>query len=284
MRNRYFRVFVFIFSGLLLAGQHLLAQSPWVRSKAGFYAQLSWQFIPEYHKRFSDNANLRYMHRAIREDAVQLYGEYGLSRKTTATIALPLRRIESGAQIRASGDYAAGTLLGIGNISLGIRHSLGGDAVKAAASLRVDLPTQAYQSESGLRTGFPATTILPMISVGRGYRRAYWFAYGGYGFRTEGYNHFINLGLEAGLKLRKFWLIGFTDVHDPTTRPEVELPLFNQQSSLYVPNQAYVAVGGKISWSPSRFWGITGSAAGAAYGRNVPAQPAYSLGAFFKWD
>lgn len=269
---------------MLSAGSTLRAQSPWVRSKAGFYAQLSWQFIPEYHKRFSDNANLRYIHRALREDALQFYGEYGLSRKTTAIIALPLRRMESGSTIRATGDYAAGTLFGLGNISLGLRHSLGGDVVKAAATLRVDLPTNAYQATSGLRTGFPATTILPMISVGRGYRRAYWFAYGGYGFRTEGYNHFLNVGLEAGLKVQKCWFIGFTDVVDPASEPTAELPLLNRQTSLFVPEQAYVALGGKFSWSPNRFLGLTASAAGAAYGRNVPAMPAYSIGAFFKWD
>ena len=67
------------------------AQSPWARSKAGFYAQAAYQSIPAYGTLFGKNGSEDIeMEREVSENTFQLYGEYGLSRKTTLVAAMPL--------------------------------------------------------------------------------------------------------------------------------------------------------------------------------------------------
>ena len=81
----------------LLAACWLLpasAQSPWARSKAGFYAQASYQTIPAYGTLFGKNSSEDIeMEREVSENTFQLYGEYGLSRKTTLVAALAMPRM-----------------------------------------------------------------------------------------------------------------------------------------------------------------------------------------------
>ncbi len=266
------------------------AQSPWVRSRAGFYAQAAWQFIPAYAAVYPDNnvSGTVPLHRKISEGTFQLYGEYGLTRRATLTIALPLRFLRAGQTIvnPLPNGYAAGTLVGLGNVSLSLRRTLYTGKITLAGTVRLDAPTNSNDAETGLRTGYNAFTVVPMLNAGRGFRHAYVFAYAGYGMRTHAYNDFLHAGIEGGWHFKKWWLTGFSELNLPlkNTGDGPILPGANSFTRLYVHNQGYLSIGFKSQVELHRFYGVALSAAGAAWGRNVPAQPAYSAGLYFKWE
>lgn len=261
-----------------------LAQSPWPRSKAGFFAQLSFQTIPAYTSVFGDDGESTPLGRSISENALQLYGEYGLSARTTLVGSLPLRRQTAGETAAAGWPTAAGSLTGIGNASLALRHNFSKKDMPLTATLRVDLPTNDNNQATGLRAGYNAFTVLPMLSTGKGYGHVYWFAYGGYGIRTQSYSHFVDAGAEVGLRVHRIWVMAFSEWVLPLENGDQNLGVNNEATRLFVNNQGYGSIGLKTLISLNRFWGLSASAAGAAWGRNVPAQPAFSAGVYFKWD
>lgn len=269
---------------LLFAGK-LAAQSPWTQSKAGFFVQAAWQFIPTYDALFDPDApnGRRDLPRSISEHTLQLYGEYGINAKTTVVLALPFRYVRAGAPTgKAQADYPGGWLASLGNTSLAVRRSFGGPKWAFSGQLRVDAPAVSENFQVGLLSGFRGATLLGTLSVGRGYGNLYWFAYGGFGVRESFDRELSQAGFETGIKWRKSWLIAFTE-HFWSYGPE-DAPGANRSTGLFLLNQSYWSYGLKTVLAFNRFTGATLSGAGAFRGKNVARQYAFSLGAYFKWD
>ena len=263
------------------------AQSPWTRSRAGFYVQAAWQTIPPYTSLYSESGKTRPLDRRLTENAFQLYGEYGLRRYTTLVVSLPFRFQRAGRFLGNTSQplTSAGTLSGLGNASLAIRQSLLRGRWPLTGTIRVDVPVNNYNENAGLRTGYHAFTFHSLLSTGRSFPRFYWFVYAGAASRTKGYGPYANAGAETGYRFGKLWTIAFTEVVSPAPdNSQPELSVQNQRTGLYVDDQGYWSLGLKGLYQVRRFWGLTASAAGAGWGRAVPRQPALSLGACFRWD
>lgn len=273
---------------LALLSFSLAAQSPWTRSKAGFFAQAAWQTIPTYAEIFESSNDLNVpLDRELTEQGFQLYGEYGLDARTTLVLNLPLRILQNGAHIPtnfAMPETEEGTLTGLGNVSLAVRRAILEKNLRLAGTLRLDFPTNSYDDAKGLRTGYDAWTVLPTLSTGMGLGKIYWSAFAGYGIRTNQYSHFLNSGGEVGIRAWKFWLIGFSEVVYSLENGDVELPLNNRIQNLYVDKQGWWSLGGKAIFEGSSHWGITASFAGAAWAQFVPKSPSLGIGAYLKWD
>lgn len=274
---------LFAFSAFALS-----AQSPWARSKAGFYAQLGYHTIPTYTTLFGMDGNDINMIREVSESTLQLYGEYGFTDRTTAIVSLPYRINSRSArnpdQPLMFAQEDTGSISGLGNVSLSLRHQFLSGKVALAGTLRVDLPAGAGQPLAGLQTGFEAVTIQPTVSAGMGFGRVYWFAYGGYTIRTNDYSHYVNAGVEAGVALGPVWLIAFTDLVVPTENGSRALTPFDSLTGLYVNNQGWLSPGIKGIWQINRFVGVVVSGSGAAWAQYVPKSPGLSAAVFFKWD
>lgn len=274
------------FFSLILLPIFLSAQSPWPRSKAGIYTQLSWQFIPEYSEIFVPEGSFQAMDRALSESTLEWYGEYGIGSRTTITGVLPLRFMKNGEFLNnfAVPETQQGSLSGVGNINVGIRHQFYNGSMPLTGSLRLGLPASKYDDPTGLRTGYDAFTIQPMLSTGKGYSNTYWFAYGGYGLRTNDYSDFLDFGVEGGLKVGPVWIILFSQWLQPLRNGHIQLPYRNRLTSLYVNNQGWLSIGLKTMVEFNRFWGATASFAGAASGQWVPQSPGIGVGVYFRWD
>lgn len=266
----------------------VLAQSPWTRSKAGFYAQAAWQFIPAYPTLFGENGDDIELAREVSENAFQLYGEYGISKRATVIASLPLVFNKRG-DLNPNSPYFfeqtdSGSIFGLGNVNLALRYQFCTGKVAFAGTLRTSLPVSNYEQKTGLSTGYEAFTVLPMLNVGMGFGKVYWFGYGGYGYRTNDYSHFINTGVEGGFHFWKMWLIGFSELVFSLENGSRLLPPPDVLTGLYVNDQGWLSLGLKSIFEFDRFWGLNFSAAGAVWGQNVPQRPAFSLGAYFKWE
>lgn len=278
-----FLYLIFVLSPLLLS-----AQSPWARSKAGFYAQGAWQFIPTYSTLFGENAGDMPMVRDVTENIFQMYGEYGVSRKTTVIASLPIVFVKRG-DLNPEFPYVfsrvdSGSISGLGNVNLAIRHQFSAGKVAFAGTLRIGFPASKYQANTGLRTGYDAFTVVPMLSAGMGFGKAYWFAYGGYGLRTDYYSHFINTGVEGGFHFWRVWAIGFSEYLVSLENGSLAQPAPDVYTGLYVNDQGWLSIGLKCIVEFNRFWGVNLTGAGAMWGQYVPQSPAFSIGTYFKWD
>lgn len=222
--------------------------------------------------------------RRLSEQAFQVYAEYGLSSKTTLIGVLPVRQLRSGEALVNPPVPNAGRIAGPGNPVLMVRRQLTAGRLSLTATLRMETPVNRYDDASGLRTGYRAFAIQPLLSSGMGFGRWYWFAHAGCGWRTDGYSPFLQTGAESGLQIRKMWWMLYADWMHPAEKGRVLLPPNNALTFLYVNNQGWVATGVKTLIPLGRFWGITAAATTALQGRNVPAQRVFSLGGWFKWD
>ncbi len=263
------------------------AQSPWTRSRAGFYVQAAWQTIPPYESLYSETGETRTLDRRLTENTFQLYGEYGVTRHTTVVVSLPFRFQRSGRVLVNTAHPLpnAGTLSGLGNVSLAIRQSLLRGRWPLTGTLRMEAPVNNYDEDTGLRTGYNAFTLQSTMSTGRSYSRFYWFIYAAAAIRSHGYSPYGSVGAETGYRFGKLSTIAFTELVSPAPdNSQPELSIHNLRTGLYVDDQGYWSLGLKGLYQVHRFWGLTASAAGAGWGRRVPRRPALSLGAYFRWD
>ncbi len=271
-------VFLFVFQGIN-------AQSPWVRTKAGAYAQLAYQAIPAYDRLFgASDSDFNIEGGSVTEQGVQLYGEYGLTRNNTLICAIPYRFITAPKRTIGLPNpvYEQTSSTGLGNVSVSLRHGLRNRRITWATTLKVELPT--YTNKGEPHRGYTSFTVLPMLNAGMGFERAYWFAYSGYGLRSHQYSHLVDVGAEGGVHLRNFWIIAATQWVKSMKNGQVQLPDPTVNLSLYVNNQEWCSYNFKVIYEHSRFWGVNASFAGAAWAHLVPKSPAWSIGTYFKWD
>lgn len=261
----------------------LSAQSPWTRSKGGFYSQLAYHFIPTYDKAFGADGEEVSLPGKIFDGTIQAYGEYGVGKRTTTIISLPFRMFKL-AESLGVGNVQNGSFSGMGNVTLGIRQSLYNKDWQLAATLRAELPTSKYDAKTGIRTGYDASTLTGLLSAGMGFKKAYAYAYAGYGHRTNDYSSIFNGGLEAGYHLKKLWLIVFSETVWAVSDGKVAFPAANELTRLYVDRQQYVSIGFKGIFEFNQFFGAFFSAAGVVDARNLPKSPGIGFGAFFKWE
>jgi hypothetical protein len=280
---RFHLLAIVLFSCYLMAQ----AQSPWARSKGGGYAQLSWNFIPTYTNLFGADGSDIVLGREVSERNVQCYGEYGLGKRTTITASLPYvfnERGEVNPESKLQNISPGGEISGLGNVTLGLKQQLLSGRFALAGNLRIQLPAgSGYKSESDLRTGFDALTIIPTISAGMGLGITYWYAYGGYGYRNNDYTHFLTFGAEAGVRISKIWFAAFSETIYPLENGSVVQPGLPYLTGLFVDNQGWVSMGIKVAWAIKPSFGLNISGAGAAWAQNVPKSPGIGLGVWYRW-
>lgn len=255
------------------------AQSPWTQTKAGFYTQVAWQGIPAYHQVFN-GFEVSELNGKIRDQALQLYGEYGFNRKWTGIIALPLRWTQRRPIDEL--DPPMATLTGLGNASLGLKRGFMAAGHQFAGTLTFDLPA-GRQEKSGLRTGFNAFTVHPSFSAGKGLRRIYWYLYTGAGIRTNNYSSFVQSGGECGVHFGRVWVIAFSEWMQ-SLKDGNRLEADRLNTGLFTDHQSWWSYGLKTIIKTGRFTGLVFSAGGALNGYNVANRPALSVGYYFKWD
>lgn len=273
----------------------LVAQSPWAISKSSINAQLGYLTIPSYTALSGAGGNSIEMIREVSEHTLQFYGEYGLSNNTTASVLLPYRFNNRGARNPNSNLIFAqedtGSISGFGNITLAIRHQfrigdLSSGNFALGGHLHLDFPAGKSQYSAGLRTGYDAMTINPMMSAGMSFSsKAYWFAYGGFGFRTNDYSHFTNFGASTGVHLwQRFWLMGITELVLPLENGSRPLPPLDVLTGLYVNDQGWFSVGitGSLEIAHNLSAGV--HVLGMAWAQNITKSPKIGVAINYFWQ
>ncbi|MBC8755389.1 hypothetical protein H2O64_11930 [Kordia sp. YSTF-M3] len=273
------KIFVFI---AILSSSFTFSQSPWTQEKGKFYTQLSFSTISNYDEVFGDPEYQT--DREITDNTLQFYGEYGLSSKTTLLLNLPIKFIKTGDAVNGTAFITEDSKSAFGNISLGVKHQFYNKKWIISGQLNLEANTGSFEAASGIRTGQDAWTFTPTINIGRSFDKFYVQAFTGIDLKTNNYSNNFKIGGEIGTKVHsKIWLVGFVDIVSSFNDGDVNLPLSNLGTALYVNNQEYGAFGLKaIGELNSAFGGIL-SFGGAFSGNNVAKQAAISVGVYHKF-
>ncbi len=269
-----------IIAALLFTGT-LFAQSPWTKKKNEAYLQLSFSSISNYTELFG---NPDYgTDREITDNTLQLYAEYGVSDKTTLFANVPFKMVKSGNPTLNTAITPEGSESSLGNIQLGVKHNFYNKKWLVSGQVGIEANTGSYDTTTGLRTGYDAWTITPLVLVGRGFNNWYIQAFTGVDIRTNDYSSAYKLGGELGYKAVDWlWVAGFLDGVASFQNGETVIPTSNALTGLYVNNQSYAAFGLKLIGEINDKFGANVGIGGAFGGRNVAKKPAFSLGLYYK--
>ena len=272
--------FILVFCSLAL-----FSQGPWTQEKNKFYTQLSYSTISNYTELFG-NPDYK-SEREITDQTIQLYSEYGLSDKTTLLLILPLKVIETGElslPINVLPITSRGTETTLGNLQLGIKHNFSNNGWLVSGQVSIEANTSSYNQSSGIRTGYDAWSVTPLLLVGKGFNRSYVQGFFGTDIRTNGYSSNLKIGGEYGKKLGKsIWLIGFLDITKSLKNGNVVLSSQNKATGLYVNDQEFGAFGIKGIAEITDDFGFNTGVGGAFFGNNVAKQIALTFGVFHKF-
>jgi len=265
---------------LLFISINAFSQGPWTKDKGDLFAQFSFTSISDYDTLFGDpDYNTE---RKITDQTYQIYGEYGLTDKTTLLFNLPLKSIETGDLVNSTNPSLTenGSITNFGNIEIGLKHQFYNNGWVLAGQLGTEINTSSYDDATGIRTGYDAFTFTPLFIAGRSFGKTYFQANIGAQIRTNDYSSNFKAGAEYGGKIFKnFWLIGFVDIVKSFENGDIILPAENLVTGLYVNNQEYGAYGLKTIWQFCDL-GLTFGYGSAFYGNNVPKKAAFSIGIF----
>ena len=267
----------------LLIASSLQAQSPWTQSQAGFYVQAGYFFLPTYDKLFTETTDLN-LQRDISAQIFQIYGEYGISHKTTFVAQIPLHFLKNGAENVALPLIEKGKIAGLGNVSLGLRHNFFQKNSTFSGQMDVELPATTYGETTGLRTGYKALAFVPSLSIGKGLRRGYVYLNAAYGFRGNGYSQFLRSNAEFGRRFNKIWLVGSLGWLYSLKDGDIALPTENLLTGSFVDKQSYLSFTTKAIYQKDQFLSFGLYFSGAFQAENLPKSPNIGLFAAFKWD
>lgn len=260
---------------LLFASFNIFSQSPWTKNKKEGYLQISYTSISNYDKLFGKNDID--LGKKVSDNTIQIYGEYGLSEKTTLLVNLPFK-------LTSVKDASSVSENSLGNIQLGLKHNFYNKKWVLSGQLGVETNTASYDKTYGLRTGYDAWTFTPLFLAGRGFNNWYIQAFTGFDIRTNDYSSNYKLGGEIGYKtLDWLWIAGFLDGVASLDNGDITLPPENLSTGLYVNNQSYAAFGLKLIGEINDKIGANIGFGGAFSGRNVAKAPAISFGLYYKF-
>ncbi len=262
-----------------------LAQSPWVAEKGKGYMQIGFTTIGPYSDLFAKD-NTYSLTREVSDRTIQLYGEYGIGSSTSVLASLPFKMMETGEQLLQSttNPNAAGSFTSLGNIQIAARHNFINKDFVLSGQLTMELPTAGYDEPTGLRGGLEALSVIPSLSVGKGFEKFYGYLSSGVAIRSNDYSSDFRLGGELGYKvLEQVYLIAVLDVVSNFENGNaVESPT-QLQSGLYLNNQSFFAYGFKTIIGFNSNFGITGAFYGAGSGNLIAKSPSLNVGAYYKW-
>lgn len=261
------------------------AQSPWVAEKGKGYAQLGYTTIGPYSDLYLNGNDNYTLTREVTDKTIQIYGEYGLGSGTSIITAIPLKLLKTGALVNAStSPNAEGSFSTVGNIQLAARHNFINKSIVFSGQLLAELPTGGYDDATGLRGGLDAASIVPSLSLGKGFSNFYGFVSTGFAFRTNDYSNELRISAEAGYKIiSRVYIIGVLDIVENLENGNATESINQLQSGLYLNNQSFFAYGIKTIIGFTDNVGVSGAFYGASSGNLVAKSPSLNLGICYKW-
>ncbi|MDN5213822.1 hypothetical protein QQ020_17240 [Fulvivirgaceae bacterium BMA12] len=280
------RITLSIFTILLLGSSASYAGGGWPQKKGHGYFKIGfwWLRSDQY---FAPNGEIIDIATAGVHTA-SIYGEYGITDRLTGVIYFPffsratLNRQVSGVtgDLLVDGD----AVNSLGDTDISIKYGLlQNTPVVVSASLTLGLPlgNEAGGDTQVLQTGDGEFNQMISIEASRSFPSigAYATVLVGYNNRTKSFSDEFRYGVEAGVTVKNFTLLGrLYGVESLQNGSDEEAP----SNGIFSNNIEYTSFTPELIYTYKEKYGVTASVGTAFSGRRVLATPSYSFGLFMK--
>ena len=238
----------------------MLAQSGWTRNKGGVYTKVGFYTLNG--SNYFNTEGVKTPSNTFHQQAVTLYGEYGITKNLTAILNFPTIKKQFYT------DYSAAT--GVGNPQIELKFAVFKRIPIVSFSVGAELPIAPQTNFStsktvnnlgifdqiNLPTGYPDFNFWGTLAASAGFWQGMGWAtvYGQYIVRGKNINNQAKLGLETGYKWTpKFWtnvrLTGWYTASSKTTN--VNGSIFNGQDT------EFTALGIGAAYEIIKHWSLT---------------------------
>lgn len=256
----------------------------WTQRKGHGYYKLSFRYVSA--TSFYEPNGTQIDIPTLRDYTVSFYGEYGLTDRLSLFGYVPFfERITLNEQVgRESGFvfFEGDDITNVADPDIGVRYGLiqGGSTV-LSASLRFGVPLGQDEQPNGLLTGDGELNQWAALEVGHSFWPipAYAIATAGFNNRVNGFSDEFIYSLEGGYTFGSAVTVigrlrGVESLKNGDDR------IRGGSNGLYANNQRYLAIGAEMIYTSPQSYGISFTLDGAAFGENVLAAPAFTLGVF----
>jgi len=282
------KVFLYLMGIWTLCCTGVQAQSGWSRVRQSWYAKLDASVFRSstYYNPDGEKVNSA----EFRQNAINLYGEYGCTDRLTAIISWPL--------LRTNAFERTETVYGTGDLRLEAKYRFTGNAWPVSISIAPEIPTGRANAMAenmdfpgnfiNLPTGDGEFNVWATLAASKSLGQTYVSAFTAYDFRTayEGmaFQDLYQFGAEFGWNpVKPVWIIGKARAQYSTGDSEhAELGFLRGDASEFT---QYTL---EASWQVTPRWGASFCFSNmddfVAPLQNVYAAPTYTLGVFYKTD
>ena len=276
---------------LLIGIQLTFAQ--WTKEKGNAYLKASVWYL-EADEHFTNNGETD--PNATRGNFfVNIYGEYGITKKLDAVAFFPVyARIFQNQQTSGTNGSVIEeeeTINSIGDFEIGLRYGLiSNEKYALSTSLILGIPTgeDAGGSNGSFQTGDGEFNQFLKIDFGLSFRilnkDAYFKAHLGFNQRSKGFSDEIRYGSELGWNILRNKLWVSTRLSAIESLQNGDLNAQNNQGSIFANNIEHILLGGELSYYIQKKWGLTAHYDGTLRGELVYAAPRFGGGIFFDLD
>jgi len=269
----------FILFGLLaLTIQLSHAQSPWTKKKGEAYLQLG--FTGLFYNLYADeNGKKVDLNNDVSDVTTQVYSEYGITSKLTATLIVPFKSISVEDKFTNTTENHSG----LGNITLGLKYKLSDKNWKISTGINYSTKTISKNNDNFLASGFNASTIVPYLSVGSSQNKWYYYGNIGYGYMDNNFSDFFRFNGEVGYNvIPKGHII--LAIETKNNLSDESAFLNDSFSNLATSDrQNYNAFGLKLNYEFKKDkFGVNFAGFGAFDNKNAPLAPTLNFGLYTK--
>lgn len=246
---------------------------PWTRKQGTGFVQLGFSTIG-YKKVYDDRSVKQPLPVDVRDNVLQLLGEYGFTDYLTVSATVPFKFLS------ADGTVASRSNSGVGDIDLGLKYNwLNVNGFVLTAEALFGLPVGSTTNMDGLRLGDGEFNVTARVLAGKSFYPTplYISADLGFNLRTNNFSHDVPFSFEAGygfLDHRLYVILLFSGRESLSNKPTLGTnPSASERNAagfgLYGNNLEFLAIVPKVFYRIHERWAISVSYATAVHGRNV---------------
>ncbi|HUR31336.1 MAG TPA: hypothetical protein VMZ69_07875 [Saprospiraceae bacterium] len=272
--------FLFLLVFILAIDMQVAHAGNWPQPKGGYYIKLSeWWMVSDKH--FDSNGDLQSNILEYGYYATTLYAEYGLGKRTTLTLHFPFINyaytVLNSAQVKQS-------ILKTGDADVGLKYGLNiEEPLTLSASLILGLPL-GYNENGALLTGdgeFNQMIKLDALKYFTLLKANTWLnIYTGFNNRSSGFADELHYGIQTGFDISKNKLTLILMLQGIDALGEMNNAIHVNPQSLFSNYKEYINFSPELTYYLSPTWGITIGAGTTLTGKNIFANPSFTIGIF----
>jgi hypothetical protein len=269
------KIYILIIGLLCIMPLNVEAQQAWTKEKGKYYTQIGTTL-----SRYDNIIDKEFipLNRTITDLALSFYGEYGLFKGLTLSTQVPFKytRVTDG----NLSNVENGSKFGLSNVDFILTGSIfNKEGVVVSGKTRFGLPTASFDSKTGIRTGFDATSVEPALLVGVGAAKFFTSAEYGIEIRNNNYPNRQHFGFQLGTFLfnRKMLAIAVVEGYLPLEESRYD-DGNGRFTALYLSTQSWVSPTIKLGYyvTPKNIiWFSVGG--GLAGTKDIGASPGITL-------